>query len=259
MTLGKVRCLGSAQHLRAKFGNGYHLTLTIEPIATAILRDAVLDNLHEFVQAAYDNSATLINRHSRMLTYAIPAEKIDIGKAFSMFEDNMPRLQLSNYVISQPTLEQVFLGFTSEGEETSKVDHKTNEAEAAIDAAFDDTDVRLALKSKATCCGRSRKEHCRAMGFSCVMTPIMCVVWLFGFYGLAETLSYLVGDEVYYYMPKTELQQKSSCPGSYDIDTLGVYNYSALQESNDAYEYAEGGCVTLEIRRPSSVLRYPCI
>ena len=219
----------------------------------------MLDNLHEFVQAAYDNSATLINRHSRMLTYAIPAEKIDIGKAFSMFEVNMPRLQLSNYVISQPTLEQVFLGFTSEGGETSKVDHKTNEAEAAMDAAFDDTDVRLALKSKSTCCGRSRKEHCRAMAFSCVMTPIMCVVWLFGFYGLAETLSYLVGDEVYYYMPKTELQQKSSCPGSYDIDTLGVYNYSALQESNDAYEYAEGGCVTLEIRRPSSVLRYPCI
>jgi uncharacterized membrane protein YqiK len=71
------------------------------------------------------------------------------------------------HVISQPTLEQVFLEFTAEKERQHGV--ATNEGERALAEAWDDTDVRLAELSKSRCCGCERKQHTRlAMVRACM-------------------------------------------------------------------------------------------
>ena len=193
MTKGTVRCVGSPQHLRSKHGTGYQVTLTTKEMVGTIARDEAFAEVHAFVidlfgEANYDATGTLLldgesgggggengvpagayikNRNSRMLTYVVPLHRMSVPKAFTAFEENIERLKLDNYVISQPTLEQVFLEFTAEKERQHGV--ATNEGERALAEAWDDTDVRLAELSKSRCCGCERKQHTRlAMVRACM-------------------------------------------------------------------------------------------
>ena len=45
MTLGQVKCLGSAQHLRSKFGEGYHIALNLKEFTSVAEKDAAVRSL----------------------------------------------------------------------------------------------------------------------------------------------------------------------------------------------------------------------
>ena len=179
MTHGQVQCVGSAQHLRGKFGSGYEVVLTTKEVGTTRERNAAFAKVNAFVGVLFKGKATLQNRHSRMLTYNVPAKDISVPRAFAALEEKMGALQLDNYVICQPTLEQVFLKFTVENDREHS--HLTNEAEKALAAAFDDADVRIAEKAKSRCFGCERPTHRRNLKVCCCLVPVFFILALMGY------------------------------------------------------------------------------
>jgi len=172
-----------------------------------------------------------------MLTYSVPSESIDIAKAFTAFESNLDRLHLDNYIITQPTLEQVFLEFTNPASEAS---HRTNEVEEAMQAAFDDEDVRLAEKSTPRCCFMDNTQTKKLFVYCFTLLFIFVPIAVFeapvqmatpdgG--GLTKFLSPLIGFDKHMLRSKSERRLEPYCPNQpkkgRGIPILGTYGLFA--------------------------------
>uniref|UniRef100_A0A667I3N4 ATP binding cassette subfamily A member 10 n=1 Tax=Lynx canadensis TaxID=61383 RepID=A0A667I3N4_LYNCA len=109
MVSGKLRCIGSIQNLKSKFGKDYILEVKIkdptqvEPVHTEILK--------LFPQAARQE------RYSSMMAYKLPVEAVrPLSQAFFKLEAVKQTFDLEEYSLSQATLEQVFLELSKEQE-----------------------------------------------------------------------------------------------------------------------------------------------
>ncbi|XP_044900367.1 ATP-binding cassette sub-family A member 10 isoform X2 [Felis catus] len=109
MVSGKLRCIGSIQNLKSKFGKDYVLEVKIkdptqvEPVHTEILK--------LFPQAARQE------RYSSMMAYKLPVEAVrPLSQAFFKLEAVKQTFDLEEYSLSQATLEQVFLELSKEQE-----------------------------------------------------------------------------------------------------------------------------------------------
>jgi len=229
MCLGEVQCIGSAQHLRAKHGGemGYQVILTTKELGSGPARDDAFSKVGAFVKNIFEGNAKLINRHSRMLTYSVPSHSINVPRAFSSLEGNLEPLQLDSYTICQPTLEQVFLKFTMEkNREHSAL---TNESESLMAEAFDDTDIRIASAAVSRCCGLERPQHKRNACRCGMLASVLCLVWVFGSYAIADLLAPLfLTERKQSYLPKSELTKRSRCLGSNNSlpELDHIYDYS---------------------------------
>ncbi|KAG8505134.1 ATP-binding cassette sub-family A member 9 [Galemys pyrenaicus] len=109
MVSGKLRCIGSIQHLKSKFGKDYLLEMKVktpeqvEPLHNEILR--------LFPQAARQE------RYSSLMVYKLPVEDVQpLSQAFFKLEIVKQSFDLEEYSLSQSTLEQVFLELSKEQE-----------------------------------------------------------------------------------------------------------------------------------------------
>nr|XP_019588401.1 PREDICTED: ATP-binding cassette sub-family A member 9 isoform X2 [Rhinolophus sinicus]XP_019588402.1 PREDICTED: ATP-binding cassette sub-family A member 9 isoform X2 [Rhinolophus sinicus]XP_019588403.1 PREDICTED: ATP-binding cassette sub-family A member 9 isoform X2 [Rhinolophus sinicus] len=109
MVSGRLRCIGSIQHLKSKFGKDYLLEMKVktlaqvEPLHTEILR--------LFPQAARQD------RYSSLMVYKLPVEDVQpLSQAFFKLEIVKQSFDLEEYSLSQSTLEQVFLDLSKEQE-----------------------------------------------------------------------------------------------------------------------------------------------
>ncbi|XP_023569920.1 ATP-binding cassette sub-family A member 8-A-like [Octodon degus] len=109
MVSGKLRCIGSIQHLKSKFGKDYLLEMkvktpaNVEPLHTEILR--------LFPQAARQE------RYSSLMVYKVPVEDVQpLSQAFFKLETVKQSFEVEEYSLSQSTLEQVFLELSKEQE-----------------------------------------------------------------------------------------------------------------------------------------------
>jgi ATP-binding cassette subfamily A (ABC1) protein 3 len=105
MVKGQIRALGTKQHLKHKFGSGYELSvkLRIQQKETLIEQ---MERLTRFVKELFPSSQ-LIAENGGLLTYQIPRQEMHMGKAFTALEANKTELEMEDYTIAQPTLEQV--------------------------------------------------------------------------------------------------------------------------------------------------------
>ncbi|NP_001412410.1 ABC-type organic anion transporter ABCA8B isoform 3 [Mus musculus] len=106
---GRLRCIGSIQHLKSKFGKDYLLEMKVktleqvEPLNTEILR--------LFPQASRQE------RYSSLMAYKLPVEAVQpLSQAFFKLEKVKQTFDLEEYSLSQSTLEQVFLELSKEQE-----------------------------------------------------------------------------------------------------------------------------------------------
>ncbi|XP_060058633.1 ATP-binding cassette sub-family A member 10 isoform X2 [Erinaceus europaeus] len=106
---GKLRCIGSIQQMKSKFGKDYLLEVKmkdptqVEPLNTEILK--------LFPQAAWQR------RYFSMMVYKVPVEGVHpLSQAFFKLEAVKQTFNLEEYILSQATLEQVFLEFSKEQE-----------------------------------------------------------------------------------------------------------------------------------------------
>uniref|UniRef100_A0A673CYV6 P-type phospholipid transporter n=1 Tax=Sphaeramia orbicularis TaxID=375764 RepID=A0A673CYV6_9TELE len=104
MVNGRFKCLGSIQHLKNRFGDGY----------TVIVRvggsPPILKPVEDFVEQTFPGSV-LKEKHHNTLQYQLPYTQSALAHIFSQFTIHQQRLNVEDYSVSQTTLDQVFVNF----------------------------------------------------------------------------------------------------------------------------------------------------
>ncbi|XP_067320332.1 ABC-type organic anion transporter ABCA8-like [Anolis sagrei] len=122
MVSGQLRCLGSIQYLKSKFGKNYLLQIKVKGVEEGELLNTRI--LQIFPRAARQE------RISTLLIYKVPMEDaLPLSKAFSMLEEAKQSFNLEEYSFSLNTLEQVFLEVCKEQEQV--------DADTVLDTAFE--------------------------------------------------------------------------------------------------------------------------
>ncbi|XP_077979636.1 cholesterol transporter ABCA5-like [Glandiceps talaboti] len=128
MTLGQLRCVGSTQHLKDKYGGGYVLEVKLKVAAGS--DDAAEETelaekvrvLQEFVMELFP-PAQVMEKFNERILYKIPQDDVSsLAAVFSALEKGKASLGIEEYSFSQSTLEQVFLGFAKAQEEEDGLD-----------------------------------------------------------------------------------------------------------------------------------------
>ncbi|KYO42635.1 ATP-binding cassette sub-family A member 1 isoform A [Alligator mississippiensis] len=107
MVNGRFRCLGSGQHLKNRFGDGYTIVLRVGGSSPD------LQPLEQFMQETFPTIA-LRERHRGTLQYQLPARRNSLAHVFSTLAAQRARYCLEDYSVSQTTLDQVFLHFAKD-------------------------------------------------------------------------------------------------------------------------------------------------
>lgn len=105
MVKGQLKALGSNQHLKNRFGEGYSLRIDAESIDD-------VEKIRDYVTKTFPKSS-IIEEYGRHLSYDVGVLESPAA-AFASIEKNKKKLNIANYSLSQTTLEQVFLRFASE-------------------------------------------------------------------------------------------------------------------------------------------------
>uniref|UniRef100_T1JC73 ABC transporter domain-containing protein n=1 Tax=Strigamia maritima TaxID=126957 RepID=T1JC73_STRMM len=110
MVKGGLRCLGSTQHLKNKYGRGYLLEIKLGP--RTLLRD-----FQQFIKDLFPQ-AIMQESFANHFKYSIPQSTVSsLAEVFSNLEAAKLNLGISEYSFSQSTLEQVFLDFARQQED----------------------------------------------------------------------------------------------------------------------------------------------
>ena len=119
---GRLACLGSAQHLKQRFGEGYSIEAK-----TADLE--MVPALKDFV-TSIAAEAVLGEHHGGHLHYQLPKAGVSLAAVFRKFEANKAKLSITEYAVAQTSLEQVFLGFAKE--QDMELTHNPNPPESGL-------------------------------------------------------------------------------------------------------------------------------
>ncbi|KAL3284218.1 hypothetical protein HHI36_018381 [Cryptolaemus montrouzieri] len=112
MVNGNFQCLGSTQHLKSKFAEGYSVTLKIrKPENSRGLEHSDTSNIESFISTNFPN-CELREKHQELLTYYIKDKNLTWSKLFGVLETAKGHLDIEDYSVGQASLEQVFLTFT---------------------------------------------------------------------------------------------------------------------------------------------------
>jgi len=109
MVSGRLKCLGSAQHLRSRYGQGYQIELKTED------RKESVENLRKWMEGTFEG-AQLVEIHGDRLKYKIN-RSISLGGVFGEIETNKAALVIQEYSCSEYSLEQIFIHFAKQQEE----------------------------------------------------------------------------------------------------------------------------------------------
>lgn len=106
MVNGQFRCLGSPQHLKNRFGEGYFLIARVGTINDGDIPNP--DLLMKFIEATFPGSI-LIDMHQGYINYHITDTTLKLADIFGTMEKAKMEFNIEDYSVSQTTLEQIFL------------------------------------------------------------------------------------------------------------------------------------------------------
>ena len=108
MCAGKFKCLGSVQELRKKYGRGYTLTIKLKP--ECLEQPFYLSKLKDELRTVFP-SAVLKDHHELLLEYQIIDNSLRWSFLFAEMDQIRSDYNLDYYVLSDCTLEQIFIQF----------------------------------------------------------------------------------------------------------------------------------------------------
>lgn len=113
MVRGTLRCLGTSQHLKRRFGGGYEINVSCDVNRT--------DDVEAWIKKSFP-SATKQSAFFGAVKYELAPEKSrsgDLADIFSKLEEGRSsgELGIKDYSASSPTLESVFVAFARKQEE----------------------------------------------------------------------------------------------------------------------------------------------
>ncbi|TRY81949.1 hypothetical protein DNTS_013397 [Danionella cerebrum] len=103
MVNGRFKCLGSIQHLKNRFGDGYMITVRTK--TTASVKEVIRFFNRNFPEAI------LKERHHTKIQFQLKSENISLAQVFSKMEQVVEVLSIEDYSVSQTTLDNVFVNF----------------------------------------------------------------------------------------------------------------------------------------------------
>ncbi|KAK5642702.1 hypothetical protein RI129_008869 [Pyrocoelia pectoralis] len=116
MVNGIFMCIGSTQHLKSKFSDGYTLI-----VKTKKLVNYNFDAIESFVKEKFGEDVIVRGRHQDLITFYIKDKKLPWSRMFGIMEEAKSFLNIEDYSLGQSSLEQVFLSFTKYQREENKV------------------------------------------------------------------------------------------------------------------------------------------
>ncbi|GFN96696.1 ATP-binding cassette sub-family a member 1 [Plakobranchus ocellatus] len=119
MVNGNFQCLGSIQHLKNRFGNGYTIILRVSG------HNPDLRPVMEFITDTF-SSARLREKHHNMLQYQLGSDNLSLSKLFEAMEEAKLKFNVEDYSVSQTTLDQVFINFAKK--QTDLLDEELEES-----------------------------------------------------------------------------------------------------------------------------------
>ncbi|XP_048642550.1 ATP-binding cassette sub-family A member 13 [Marmota marmota marmota] len=111
MVNGGFQCLGSPQHIRNRFGDGY--TVNVWLCEEANQPSTISDCLKLHFPGIQFKGQRL-----NLLEYHVPKRRGCLADLFKVLEDNKTFLNIKHYSINQTTLDQVFINFATEQQRT---------------------------------------------------------------------------------------------------------------------------------------------
>ncbi|NXK49651.1 ABCA5 protein, partial [Chauna torquata] len=113
LVAGQLRCIGTVQHLKSKFGRGYFLEMKLKETAD----EQQVEYLQRQILHIFPN-ANRQESFASILAYKIPREDVQsLSHSFSKLEEVKHAFNIEEYSFSQATLEQVFVELAKEQEE----------------------------------------------------------------------------------------------------------------------------------------------
>ncbi|XP_073463268.1 ATP-binding cassette sub-family A member 10-like [Aquarana catesbeiana] len=111
MVSGNLRCIGSIQHLKSKFGKGYLLEIKLKDTQQ-------VDVIHQEVLRLFPQATKKdVTSFSSLVVYNIPMDNVQsLSQAFLQLEKAKKTYNIEEYSFSQATLQQVFLELAKEQE-----------------------------------------------------------------------------------------------------------------------------------------------
>lgn len=107
MVDGNFRCMGSVQHIKSKYGQGYHATFRLPPEDMGQLKE----RMQQLRDANKLSHAELVQEHGSVVTYHLLIDSSELATLFENVEKLRKELNINDYSVSQTTLEQVFVRF----------------------------------------------------------------------------------------------------------------------------------------------------
>ena len=110
---GVLRCLGSQNRLKSLYGGGYHLFINcqraqaLQEMGVAQSEDEVFAAVEAFIRKLLPNSLQL-RMFNGQFVYQVPIGDFDAQKLFTEIESSKSRLYITDWGISQCSLEDVF-------------------------------------------------------------------------------------------------------------------------------------------------------
>ncbi|ESP01294.1 hypothetical protein LOTGIDRAFT_212836 [Lottia gigantea] len=104
MVNGKFKCIGSTQHLKNRFGDGYTLTIRISG------QTPNMEPIKQYIMEHF-SQAVLLEQHNNMVQYQLKTSSLSLAKLFSSLQSAKQEYHIEDYSVTQTTLDQVFINF----------------------------------------------------------------------------------------------------------------------------------------------------
>ncbi|KAM6921905.1 phospholipid-transporting ATPase ABCA1 [Xenentodon cancila] len=109
MVNGRFQCLGSVQHLKNRFGDGYTIILRLaDPKA-----DPDTCPVNDYMSKSFP-TIELKEWHHNVLHYQLSSQTCCLARIFDVLANNYEELGIIDFSVSQTTLDQVFVSFAKE-------------------------------------------------------------------------------------------------------------------------------------------------
>ncbi|XP_059827445.1 ATP-binding cassette sub-family A member 13-like [Hypanus sabinus] len=139
---GQLKCCGSPTYLKEQYGHGYSLIISKKPSAEGSDESCDVGLVTSLVKEHIPQAFLKENAFGE-LTYIIPSaeDKTAFEKLLHALDENMEKLYLNSYSISDTTLEEVFLKLMQNEEQSEQHDDQDGQSLKSESTTFPENDT----------------------------------------------------------------------------------------------------------------------
>lgn len=128
MVNGAFKCIGSPQHLKSKYGDGYTMIMKVRGSSEQVAA------IQRFVEDSFPG-ARCAEAHNGYIRYALPdARMVPLSTLFAKLEECKRLHNLEDYSISQTSLDEIFCNFAQQQDDDANLADAAHQENTAMGA-----------------------------------------------------------------------------------------------------------------------------